>query len=193
MHTRRMATFLLGIWIGCSALMALLAVENLRSAARVMDGAAPSAAKMIETLGTGNASLLLSYQAAEQTRTYLSTWENAQIALAVVLGACLFLGTQKRILPLAFCAAMLLLVLFQHFAVLPELAFRGRETDFPPGNAAFGARTRVLLLAQVYAGAEGLKILTGVVLTAYLFVFRAKKRVRGQSGSTLAARGQTAP
>jgi hypothetical protein len=185
MHTRRMATFLLGIWIGCGTLMALLVVENLRSAARVMDAPAPPAGKLIEKLGTGDASLLLSYQAAEQSRYYLSLWENAQMALAVMLGACLFLGTQKRILPLAFCAGMLLLVLFQHFAVTPELVFRGREADFPPGNTAFGTRTRVLLLAQVYWAAEALKFLIGAVLTAYLLLFRAKKRVRGQSAAAL--------
>jgi hypothetical protein len=185
MHTRRMATFLLGIWIGCGALMALLVVENLRSAARVMDAPAPPAAKLIEKLGTDDASLLLSYQAAEQSRAYLSLWENAQMALAVVLGVCLFLGTQKRILPLAFCGGMLLMVLFQHFAVTPELVFRGREADFPPGNTAFGTRTRVLLLEQVYWAAEALKFLIGAVLTAYLLAFRAKKRVRSQSSSTL--------
>jgi hypothetical protein len=183
MHTRRMATFLLGIWLGCGALMALLVVENLRSASRVMDSPSAPAAKLIEKLGTEDALLLLSYQASEQSRAYVNVWEEAQMGLALVLGICLFLGTQKRILPLAFCGAMLLLVLFQHFAVAPELVFRGREVDFPPGNTAFGSRTRVLLLAQVYGAAEGLKFLAGGILAVYLFLFSGRKRSRSRSSS----------
>ena len=101
MHTRRLATFLLGTWIGCGALMALLVVENLRSATQLMAAPSAPAAKLIEKLGTEDASLLLSYHAAEQSRNYLFVWETAQFALAVVLGICLFLGTQKKILPLA--------------------------------------------------------------------------------------------
>jgi hypothetical protein len=178
MHTRRLATFLLGIWIGCGGLMALLVMENLRSAARVMDSGSPPAYKLIDKLGSGDAALLLNYQAAEESRYYLSLWENAQMALAIVLGACLYLGTQKKILPLTFCGAMLALVLFQHFLVAPELAFRAREAAFPPGNAAFGTRTRLLLMEQVYWGVEGGKFLIGAVLTVYLLLFRSGRRSR---------------
>ncbi len=181
-----MATFLLGLWIGCGALMALLAVGNLHTAARVMANPSPPAAKLIDKLGADAASLLLSYQAAEQTRYYQSVWENAQFALAIVLGAFLYLGTQKKILPLVLCGAMLLVVLFQHFAVTPELTFRGREADFPPGNVAFGIRTRVLLLAQIYWGAEALKLLMGAALSIYLFAFRTSKRTRTRSTSLAA-------
>lgn len=181
-----MATFLLGLWIGCGALMALLAVGNLHTASRVMASPSPPAAKLIDKLGPDAASLLLNYQAAEQTRDYLPLWENAQFALAVVLGALLYVGTQKKVLPLVLCGAMLLVVLFQHFAVTPELAFRGREADFPPGNTAFGIRTRVLLLSQVYWGAEALKLLMGAVLAFYLFAFRTRKRVRTPSTSIAA-------
>jgi hypothetical protein len=187
MHTRRMATFLLGIWIGCGALMLLLVTENLRLASRVMESPSAPAAKLIDKTGSTESYQLFNYEAAEQSRSYMSVWELAQMGLALVLGGCLFMGTQKRILPLAICASMLLLVLFQHFAVLPELSFRGREVDFPPGDTAFGNRTRVLLLAQVYAGAEGLKFVSGVILTVYLLVFRAKKRSRSSEASSIAA------
>ena len=51
--------------------------------------------------------------------------------------------------------------MFEHFGVTPELAFRGRETDFPPGNAAYGVQTRVWALDQVYAWAEGTKLVLG--------------------------------
>ena len=40
------------------------------------------------------------------------------------------------------CGLMLALVLFQ-LAIRPELTFRGRAADFPPGNQALGTQARV--------------------------------------------------
>src|SRR5437879_3459974 len=112
MHTRRMATFLLGAWLGCSLFMSYLAVQNLRSPTRTLANATPPATKLAQKLGEEDALLLLRFQASEQNRTYLFYWELVEILLALTLGGCLFLGTQKRILPLVFCGSMLLLVIF---------------------------------------------------------------------------------
>src|SRR5579862_1140816 len=157
MHTRRLAAFLLGAWIGCGLLMLLLALENFGSPGRVLFSPPKSADKLIKKLGAEDARLLLAYQAAEQSRAYMEIWERAQMALAVMLGVCLLLGTQRRVVPLVLCGMMLALVWFQHFAVLPELTYRGREADFLPGNSALGIRR----LIQIYAGLESVKLLFG--------------------------------
>src|SRR5712691_2416586 len=125
MHTRRMATFLLGAWLGCSLLMSFLAVQNLRSPARTLASATPPAAKLAQKLGEEDALLLLRFQASEQNRTYLFYWELVEILLALALGACLFLGTQKRVLPLVLCGTMLLMVVFEHVALTPQMTYRG--------------------------------------------------------------------
>src|SRR5713101_5564123 len=114
MHTRRMATFLLGSWLGCSLFMSYLAVQNLRSPSRTLVNATPPAAKLAQKLGEDDALLLLRFHASEQNRTYLYYWELVEIPLALGVGGCLFLGTQKRILPLVFCGTMLMLVLVEH-------------------------------------------------------------------------------
>jgi hypothetical protein len=80
------------------------------------------------------------------------------------------------------CGLMLALVLFEHFAITPELAYRGRATDFPPGSAVFGAQARVWALGQVYAGLEAVKLVVGGILASYLFVFRTRRRVRKEAG-----------
>src|SRR5579862_9763001 len=152
MHTRRVASFLLGIWIGCSLFMGFIAIENLRSPNIVLNGPIEPAAKIIKSLGADDARLLLRHLAAEQSRLYFSLWEDAEIPLALLVGGCLFLGTQKRVLPAVLCALMLALVLFEHFAITPELAYRGRAVDFPPGSLAVGAQARVWALSQVYVG-----------------------------------------
>jgi len=178
MHTRRMATFLLGAWLGCSLFMSFLAVQNLRSPTRTIANATPPAAKLAQKLGEDDALLFLRFQAAEQNRTYLYYWELVEIPLALALGGCLFLGTQKRILPLVLCGAMLALVVVQHVALTPEMTYRGREADFPPGSRAYGTQMRLLVMEQGYVGTEAVKLVMAGILASYLFVFRAPRRGR---------------
>jgi len=131
---------------------------------------------MINALSSDRASLLLRHAAAEENRSARAAWERIEIALGLVLGGCLYLATQKRVLPIVLCGAMLVLALFQHFGVGPELAYRGRETDFPPGNALVGSVERLRALQAVYYGAELMKLVAGGILASYLFVFRSSRR-----------------
>ena len=78
------------------------------------------------------------------------------------------------------CGLMLGLLLFQHFTITPELAFRAAETDFPPGNAAVGPMARMWALQQVYAGVEIAKLIAGCVLATYLFMLRTLRRRRSR-------------
>ena len=158
--------------------MGFVAIENLRSPNLVLSGPIEAASKIIQSLPPDEVRLLLRHLAAEQNRFYFYVWEQVEIPLALLLGGCLFLATQKRIFPLVLCGLMLVLVLFEHVAITPELAFRGRATDFPPGNAVFGAQARVWALYQVYVGAEAVKLVMGGILASYLFVFRTRRRVR---------------
>jgi hypothetical protein len=178
MHTRRIATFLLGVWIGCSLFMDFLTLQNVRAADWVMANATPSAAKRLKLLSEEDAGLLLRYQGAEMNRRYTAGWETVEIGLALALGLCTFMGTQKRSFPLVLCGVMLITVLFQHIAITPELAYRGRDTDFPPGNTLFGAQSRVWTMQQIFGIVETIKLLLAGVLASYLFVFRSGRRIR---------------
>jgi hypothetical protein len=175
MHTRRFAAFLLGTWLGCSVLVLWFQFYNLRFASGLLATPSDSAMEITQKLPDTELRLMLHYYAAEQNRRYVYLWERAEMVLALALGASLFLGTQKRIFPLILCALMLLVVVFQHTGVTPELAYRGRLADFPPGNNTTGTVLRVYALEQIYAWVEGVKLVVGVVLASYLFVFRARR------------------
>jgi len=54
---------------------------------------------------------------------------------------------------------MVVLVLFQFRALSPEIAYRGCEADFLPGNSSVGIMTRLLALQHAYFGAEVLKLI----------------------------------
>jgi hypothetical protein len=183
MYSRRIATFLLGAWIGASVLMAFVEIQNIHSPDLVLANPIAPAARIIEMLGTEQTQLLLRHLAAEQTRDYSYLWEEFQFVLALALGACLFLGTKKRVLPLLLCGVMLALVVFQHIAATPELSYRGRETDFPPGNTALAPMARVWALQQMYAGVEIVKLIAGGVLASYLFAYRTPQRRRSTANA----------
>ncbi len=176
MHTRRVATFLLGAWLGGSVLMILIQAANLHFTDALLSAPSDQAAAFLKHAGSPqDLAAMLRYQAAEQNRRYDEVWQDVQFGLAVILAAALFLGTQRRIFPLAICGLMLLVLIFQRTVVSPELSFRGRATDFPVENAPSNALLRVSVMRQVYGWVEGTKLLLGIVLAGYLFIFRVPR------------------
>ena len=178
MHSSRIGTFLLGAWIGCSLFLAVLAFQNVRFAGRLAEGSIPAATEIIKAAGPEQAKLLLRHFAWEQNRFYFTNWETFQIPVAVALALFLYLTTDRRILPPILCGLMLVLVMFEYYAITPEFIYRGREADFPPGSTAFGAEARVWVLTEVLIGAEVAKLLIGGVLASYLFTYRSRRKVR---------------
>ena len=99
-------------------------------------------------------------------------------AWRLILAASLFLGTQRRFFPQVICGLMLIMLIFEHLGITPELAFRGRDIDFPPGNARRVCWNACTRSSQVYAWAEGFKIVLGMLLAGYLFIFRTRRTRR---------------
>ncbi len=159
-------------------MMAFLYVRSLEAASIVLNSPPAPVGEIVKKLGYDDTAQFVRHVSAEMIRRVTDSWEIAQILLAFALGGCLFLATQRRIFPLALCGLMLVLVSFQHFAVSPELAYRGRDMDFPPGSTSVGIITRVWALRQVYFGVEIVKLLAGGLLASYLFVFRTQRRAR---------------
>ena len=156
--------------------MAAVSLLSLRAPEIVMAVPHPAADKIGHQIGVENMTLLLRHAASQQNRYLLKKWELAQFLLALSLAVCLFLGTQRRVLPMLLCGIMLTMVIFQYAGVTNELAYRGKETDFPPGSTALGPTTRYMLLQQVFIGAEIMKYIAACILASFLFVFRTSRR-----------------
>ena len=177
MHSTRVATFLLGAWIGCCVFLDLLSIQNLRLAGQLLNSAIPPASEVLQNAGREPMRLLLHHFAAEQYRYYFSVWGLIQIPGALLLAAVLYFATEKRIIPQVLCGLMLALALFQ-LAINPELTFRGREADFPPGTQSLGTQERVWLLTEIWMGVEVVKLLTGGALASYIFTYKSRRRAR---------------
>lgn len=189
MHSTRIATFLLGAWIGCCIFLDLLALENLRLASGVLNSATPPAAEIIQKSGREEMALLLRYFAAEQYRHYFSTWELIQIPGALLLGGVLYFAAEKRAFPQILCGLMLALAVFQ-LAITPEWAYRGREADFPPGSQTLGTEARMWALSEVWIGAESAKLLIGALLAAHLVTYKSRRRAH-RAASELSGTGRS--
>lgn len=161
--------------------MSFITVQNLRTPSLVLAAPLDPVAKLVQQVGWEQMTALLRHAAAEQTRHYTALWIEAQLALGLVLLICLAMATQKRIMPLALCGMMLVIVLFQ-MRVAPEIVYQGRGTDFPPGANTVSAMTRFWALQQVFFGTEIVKLLCGGVLASYLFVFRTSRRKQEAGG-----------
>ena len=178
MHSTRIATFLLGAWMACCVFMDGVAIQNLRLTSRFLSAPIAPAEAIVNSAGAEQAALLLRHFAAEQNRYFYSNWELIQIPIALVLALVVFIAAEKRIFGPLIVGMMLVLVLFQAFAITPEMGFRGRFVDFPPGSQSIGAQARVWALTQVFIGVEAAKLLLGGVATGYLFTYKSRRRSR---------------
>lgn len=192
MFSRRFATFLLGIWMGCCALVDVLALEGHRIATRILDIPIIEAKAALTKAGDAPVGPLLHHLASEQVRATIENWETAQMILFAAMLVLLVFTDQRKILAVILATAMGLFTLIQHFAVTPDLSILGRSLDFLPESAAFTVRAQVWTLTQIYTVLETVKLLTGGVLASYFFavestVKRAKTRRTRTDDATLAA------
>jgi hypothetical protein len=165
MHTRRLACFILGLWLGGGLLVAWAASDSFRSVDRLLASPSPEATLRLRSLGPSAARTLFRYQVAEQNRTLFHDWEVAQIIGGSLFFFYLLFATKERKFPLIAVLAMVGVVLVQRFAVTPELVSFGRNIDFVPADIPSEFRDRFWILHSGYAGLEALKWGVALVLT----------------------------
>jgi hypothetical protein len=170
-HWHRIAAFLVGCLILGSLFMIFVATQNFGTVDRVLAAPPKEAMPMLETLGAENSRLLLRYLAGEENRLFFTSWELAQIGLSTFATAILLLAIKDRLLT-GLMGAVLIVALFQHFRVTPEMIALGRLVDFgQAGAAAYGQFWR---LHGVYGVLEVAKLaLLAIVAVGLLLRRRA--------------------
>ena len=166
MHVHRLATFLLGAWLGASLFMVMVATQNFRAVDRLLASPAPEAAERIHTLGGKDAArMFLRYHSSELNRFYFANWEWAQIALGLALLVARWRGgVTDRLL----CLAMLAIVLAGRWVLTPEITLVGRAIDWISPAASDPRRDYFWKLHGIYSFLEVTKQLLGLALTIRL-------------------------
>jgi hypothetical protein len=190
MHRQRIAAFLLGCLILGSLFMIFVAIENFGTVDRVLAAPPQQAAQMIQTLGPENVRLLLRYLAGEENRLFFTRWELAQIVLGAFLTAILLLEIKSRLpagrlLP-GITGATLIVALFQHFRVTPQMISLGRLIDFGAG-AGSPAYNQFWRLHGLYGVLEIVKLVLLIVAAVILLFGRRWKTPEPVEASPVAS------
>jgi hypothetical protein len=166
MHLRRLAAFILGASLAGAPLIALIALHNSDSVARIMSWPPPQAARSLSILGPADSRALLEYQVHEMNGSYFEAWQWAQFAIGAVLLLILIVGYRASRPPLFLCGAMLVLGAATLFYVVPELQRLGRIVSFLPAGAAEIAAFRKYTIA--YIALEVAKWIAGFLIATLL-------------------------
>jgi hypothetical protein len=178
MHYSRISAFLLGALLTGSLFMAFVATGNFQTVSEILKSPPPQADKMIKVLGDENARLLLRYLAGEENRLFFETWETAQIMLGLLLAALLFLAGNKRLLA-GLAGAIVILTVFQHFKITPELVSQGRLFAFVPATAdSTTERQQFFKVHVAYGIIEVAKLLLIIGIGIALFSRRRRSHER---------------
>jgi hypothetical protein len=181
MHTRRLASILLGAWLAGGGFIVLVATHNFRAVDDLLAAPPPPAAEALAQLGS-NARALLRYQASELNRSYFEAWEWAQLAVGAALLASLIWTDRRSRVTVALCALMLAIVLSMRLLLTPEVTRVGRLLDFLPPDQPSPDRDRFRSLHSAYSAAELVKLGFGLAIAALLL--RRSHTRKGRSART---------
>ncbi len=173
MHARRLACFILGLWLGGNILVAWAAMENLRSADHLVSAALPMARLELKAMGP-RAQMLLRYHASEENRSLYRHWETAQLALGAGFFLVMLFGSREDKFLLGGLALLVALVALECFVVTPALSGQGRVLDFVPPDQGAPERNQFWVLQTAHLGIEAAKWALILVLTGQMAFSRKR-------------------
>jgi hypothetical protein len=182
MQHHRIAAFLSGCLILGSLFMIFVATENFQTVDRVLASPPPEAAQMFQTLGPDHSRLLLRYLAGEENRLFFVAWELAGIALGIALTAILLFAIRSGLLA-GLAGGMVIVAMFQHFRVTPEMISLGRLIDFGAG-AGSPAYNQFWRLHGLYGVLEVVKLVLLIVVAGFLLFGRRKGALVDQDATS---------
>lgn len=169
-RTRRVVTFLLGLWCGGLLLVALVAPASFRAADAVLEAPPPAVENVVADAGSEAARAALRYQVGEVNRRMFGIWGWTQAALAAaVLILLVFLSAADR-LAVGVAALMLALAGVMSLFLIPRISALTRTAALVKAG---GASTESF--AALHA-AFGIFQLAQVALIAILFFLLFRNR-----------------
>jgi hypothetical protein len=176
MRSRRLACFILGLWLGGGLLVAWAAADGFRDVDRLLASPNPEATLQLRTLGPSAARMLFRYEVSERNRSLFRDWEVAQLIGGALFFFYLLFATLERKFALITVLIMIGVVVVQRFVVTPELISFGRNIDFVPADMPSAYRDRFWILHSGYAGLEALKWGAALALAVRYVFFGRRNR-----------------
>jgi hypothetical protein len=166
MQFHRLASFIIGIWLGVSVFMDFVAIQNFQNVNRVLGSMDVRAVETAKKVGDPDAArLLLRYSAGEANRYLFEQWEWAELLLGTALLLVLVFGRTYQKFAMALCVVMICLVAAQRFELTPAITKLGRELEF-----SASASRRFAAFHAAYGYVELTKLGLGLLLIGRLLI-----------------------
>jgi hypothetical protein len=183
MHARRLACFILGMWLAAGIVVAWLEREDFQTIQDVLSQPGPAVAERLKAVGAHEAYLLMGHVAVEQRQRTVERWESIQLVLGVGFFFFLLFGTREGKLSLAMALVLTGMVALERFLLTPEVLSLGRIAGFAPGGGSSGDEIRRSILSSTHQGLEIAKWLLQTALAALLILRRGRRS--GDSGEQI--------
>lgn len=168
MQLHRLASLILGIWLGVAIFMDFVATQNFRTVSRVMGSLDVRAVETARKVSDPDAlRMLLRYFAGETNRYLFEQWEWAELMLGLALVVVLLFCRPYQKFALTLCMLMILVVVAQRFKLTPAITDLGRELEF-----SVSASRRFEVYHAVYGYSEIAKLVMGLLIAARLLIRR---------------------
>jgi hypothetical protein len=162
----RLASFIIGIWLGVSAFMDFVATQNFQNVGRVLNSIDVRAVETAKKIGDADAARqLLRYFAGEANRYLFEQWEWAELMLGLALLLVLLFGRTYQKFAMTLCLLMMCLVAAQRFFITPTITSLGRELEF-----STSASRRFSVYHAAYGYVELTKLALGLLLAGRLVI-----------------------
>jgi len=179
MRVRRLACFILGMWLSAGVVVAWLEREDFQTIQDVLSQPDPAVAERVKALGAHETYLLMGHVASEQRQRTIRNWEDIQLVVSIAFFFFLLFATREGKLPLAMGLALVGLVLLERFLLTPEVLSLSRIASFGHGHSATREAAQRVILSATHGGVEIAQWLLGGALAAVLILRRS-----GRSGDS---------
>jgi len=176
MHLKRLASLILGIWLGGSLAVLWFTETNRFTPERLFRTPSTAAIDLMVKLPQEELRTFLDYQAAEVNRSITRQWEWAQLVLGAIVLILLTLSVSGNRYPAVLSLLMVITVAFLHWFMTPQMEKLGRATDFLPAQQISEQRDRLHSLETGYRTADSIKILLGLVAAGGLIRRRSRSQ-----------------
>ncbi len=155
--------------------MAWVYFENSHTPDHILDSPNPSASVHFQSLGPAVTRLILQYEANEQNRNLMESWETYQLLLGAFFFFFLLFGTREDKFSLLIALIMVILSLVQRLLITPELVSVGRLSDFVPAGGYFPGRPQLPVIQSAHSAVELTKGVVGLLLGARMIFGRRRR------------------
>jgi hypothetical protein len=159
----------MAVWLTGTLWMALVATQNFYTIYRLLEARPnPAFTAAIEKLGEPEGRFLLMYLSSELNRLFFQVWGLIQIGIGI-LALWFVVRIPGANTPKILIVSMLGISLLFAGVITPQIVSVGRSLDFVPRVPAPPQLRTFGLLHAVYTVLDGIKLILGIIVTAWLF------------------------